>query len=64
MKTWYVVVSSFYNNGRVTCNLVDSVEATEQPPQGFASNRRCDVYVDYFDTLEAARAFIEQSRLA
>lgn len=64
MKTWYVVCSSFYNDGRVISNIVDTVTADEQPEQGFKSNRRCDVYIDYFESLEAAREFVEASRCA
>lgn len=64
MKTWYVVCSSFYDNGRVVSNIVDTVSSDEKHEQGFKSTRRCDIYIDYFDSLEEAREFVESSRCA
>lgn len=64
MKKYYVTVTSVFNNGRVSCNLVDCVEAEEKPESGFKSTRRCDIYVDYFESLDEAKQFIEESRCA
>lgn len=64
MKKFYVTCTSVFNNGRVSCNLVDCVEAEVRPESSFKSTRRCDIYVDYHDTMEDARQFIEESKLA
>lgn len=64
MKTYYVVCTSFFDDGRVVSNIVDAVTASEKPEQGFKSTRRCDIYVDYFETAEEARDFVTASRCA
>ena len=64
MKKFYAVCTSVYDSGRITCNLVDVIQAEEMPEQRFKSTRSCDVYVNYFDCLEAAQAFIEETRFA
>lgn len=64
MKTYYVVRTSFYDSGRVISNIVDTVTASEKPEQGFKSTRRCDIYVDYFETVEEAREYVAASRCA
>lgn len=46
MKKYYAVCNSYYNNGRVTANLVDVVEAEEKPKDTYKETRRCDVYVN------------------
>lgn len=64
MKTYYVVCTSFYDSGRVISNIVNTVTASEKPEQGFKSTRRCDIYVDYFETVEEAREYVAASRCA
>lgn len=64
MKTYYVVCTSFYDTVKVVSNIVDTVTASEKPEQGFKSTRRCDIYVDYFETAEEAREFVAASRCA
>ena len=64
MKTYYVVCTSIYDTGRITSSIVDTVTAAEKPEQGFRSTDRRDTYVDYFESLEDARKFVEESRMA
>lgn len=64
MKKFYVVCTSFFDDGRVVSNIVDTVTASEKPEQGFKSTRRCDIYVDYFESAEEAREFVATSRCA
>ena len=64
MKTYYVVCTSFFDDGRVVSNVVDTVAAYEKPKPDFKSTRRCDIYVDYFETAEEAREFVAASRCA
>ena len=64
MKKFYVVCTSFFNDGRVVSNIVDTITSSEKPEQGFKSTRRCDIYVDYFESAEEAREFVAASRCA
>lgn len=64
MKKFYCVCTRVFDSGRIDCNIVDTVQAEEKPAQSFRSTIRCDTYVDYFDSLEAAQAFVEETRSA
>lgn len=64
MKTYYCVCTSYDDRGRVVSNIVDTVEATRRPENSFKSTRRKDIYLDWFDSLSAARAHVEEARLA
>ena len=63
-KTYYAVCSSYYDNGRVVANLVDMVEAGEKPKDTYASKKRYDVYVNWFDSQEEAMKHIEECKKA
>lgn len=64
MKIWYCVTSSFDNRGRVTAAITGTVEAAEQPKQGYKSTRTKDIYVDYFGSHKEAAAFVEEAKRA
>lgn len=64
MKTWYCVTSSFDDRGRVTAGITGTVEAEEQPEQGYKSTRTKDIYTDYFGSYEEAAAFVEEAKKA
>ena len=64
MKTYYCVCTSYDDRGRVVSNIVDTVEAARMPENSFKSTSRKDIYLDWFDTLSAARAHVEGARLA
>lgn len=59
-KTFYCVCSSYYDDGRVVANVVDSKEADEKPASDFKAGRRCDVYIDWFDSMSEAEAFARE----
>ena len=64
MKKYYAVCNSYYNNGRVTANLVDVVEAEEKPQDTYKETKRCDVYVNWFESYEEAMEFIKECKVA
>lgn len=61
---YYCVVTTVDNNGRVTCSQCGCVDADEIPSDRFVSNRKSDVYYDWFDSLEAALEFVSESKYA
>lgn len=63
-KTWYCVVSAFYDNGRVTANITTSKLADEKPESHFTSTSRKDVYSDWYDSYEAAQKAVVDARNA
>lgn len=62
MQTYYGVCNSYYNNGKVVANLVDTVVAEEKPQDTYKETNRCDIYVNWFDTHEKAMEFIKECR--
>ena len=64
MKKYYAVCDSFYDNGKIVSNLVDTIEAEEKPEDNYKQTKRCDIYVEWFDTYEKAMQHIEECRLA
>lgn len=61
---YYGVISIYHDDGRITSNLVDVIEAEEQPKDKAVSYRKKDVYTDWFDNKEQALAFVELTRKA
>ncbi len=61
MKYW-AVTTAFYDNGRVTANIVGTREADARPAAGYMEMARCDLYTDWFDTREKAEAFVDECR--
>lgn len=64
MKTYYAVTTSFYNDGRVICNITDSVQAERKPEDTVKSLMTKDVYVDWFSSFKKAEEFVQAARLA
>lgn len=64
MKKYYVVVTTFDDRGRVVTNIVDTIKAKTKPELQCRSTRNADIYTDYFETLEEAKKFVEETRLA
>ena len=64
MKTYYAVCTSCYNSGRITANLVDTIEAEEKPKDTYKETKRCDIYIDWFDSYDEAMDFIKESKCA
>lgn len=61
VKTWYAVTSSFYDNGKVRAAITDTINATVKPESAYKELKRCDVYVDYYDTKEAAEQAVKDA---
>lgn len=53
MKTFYGVVSKFFDSGRVTASII-TVAAEKKPESTNQETRLCDIYYDYFDTFKEA----------
>lgn len=64
MKKYYAVCNSYYNNGKVVANLVDTIEAEEKPEDTYKETKRCDVYVNWFESYEEAIKFINECKIA
>ena len=62
MKKYYAVCNCYYNDGRITANLVDVVEANEMPEDTFKTTRRCDIYVNWFASSKEATRFINDCK--
>lgn len=59
-----IVCTSYDDRGRVVSNIVDTVEAARRPESSSKSTNRKDIYLDWFDTLSAARAHVKGAQLA
>ena len=64
MKKFYCVAASYYDTGRAIANIVDSKYSDTKPENGFVSNRRCDTYLEWFDSERKANEYILQCRNA
>lgn len=62
MKTYFAVTSAYYDDGRVTANIVGTREADTRPAAGYMEMAKCDLYTDWFDTREKAEAFVDECR--
>ena len=60
MKTWFAVIASYYDNGRVTANLIDIREADEKPESTMTELKKCDCYVEWFESLKEANEYIKE----
>ncbi len=56
MKTFYCVVSKFFDNGGIKAVCFD-IQADKKPENKQVENRLCDEYHDYFDTYDEAEKF-------
>ena len=63
MATFYCVATTIRDNGKCSCNIIDSMEAETQPESKFKSTGRADYYTDWFGTLEEAQKFVETSKI-
>ena len=62
MKTFWAVTSAYYDDGRVTANIVGTREADTRPAAGYMEMARCDLYTDWFDSEDKAQAFVDECR--
>lgn len=64
LKNWFCVVTTVYDDGRVTSNLVDVVQRCTKPENTVHNGKRSDVYIDYFATGVEAEKYIQDARNA
>ena len=60
MKKYYAVCSSYYNNGKIIANLVDVIEAEEKPQDTYNESKRCDIYINWFESQYEAMDYIAE----
>lgn len=61
MKTYYIVSSSYFDDGKIVSSIVDTIQTPQKPEQGFKSTSRCDIYTDYFESWKEAQAFVTEN---
>ena len=61
LKPFWVVVSSYYNDGRTNVNIVDKIFRRSKPERVMKSTPRKDVYIDYFASIEDAEQFLKDN---
>ena len=64
MKKYYAVTSSYFDNGRISVAITDVIEANEQPQNEYHETKRCDVYIDYFESRLEAEAHVQLTKKA
>jgi len=64
MNTYYCVVETYDDRGRVTAAIVDSQDAEEQPEDSFTSTTRKDIYVNWYDNYNTAAEAVENAKRA
>jgi hypothetical protein len=63
MKTYYCVMSEFYDGGTVKAAM-KSRACKEKPKNSYRQLPRMDAYNDWFDTEDEALAFLAETREA
>lgn len=58
---FYCVTSTFDDKGRATASITDTVESDTKPENTAKSVSRKDIYNDWFDSEEKAKAFIKEA---
>ena len=64
MKTYYCVITTVCDSGRIIAAVVDHKEADGKPPSHCTENRDCDIYQDWFGSYEEAQAFADEAKSA
>ena len=64
MKTYYCVITTISNRGRVTAHLSVSIEADQRPESTHISTWKKDYWTDWFDDKESAQLFVREARKA
>lgn len=64
LHTYYSVTTSFDNRGRVQASITSTIQAAVKPEQTYRSTSRKDIYVDWFESREAAEKFAKEAREA
>ena len=64
MNTYYCVVETYDNRGRVTAAIVVSRQAEEQPEDSFYSTKQKDIYVEWYASYGDALQAVENAKRA
>lgn len=57
---YFGVTTAFYDNGKVKAHMFE-IEAERTPENDYTYAKRADIYWDYFEIEELAKAFLERS---
>ena len=61
MKTYYCVVTSYDDYGRVTSAIVAARTAKKKPKSTYKSTARKDIYTDWFCGLDEAKQYVREA---
>lgn len=61
MKTFWCVMTVFYDSGRVTAGIVDMVEAARKPKNSYVEKANRDIYTDWFSDIDEAERFVKEA---
>ena len=64
LKTFWVVVTSINDHGNIISNIVGTEMHVSKPETIFRETGRRDIYLDYFESREAAEQFVRDSKNA
>ena len=64
MKTFYSVTTTVYDSGRVVVAVTDSVQAETIPENRCSEKSDRDIYTDWFESMDAAQAFVKEAKEA
>jgi hypothetical protein len=62
MQTYWLVESSYYDDGTISARLVGSIQAEKRPENEKLETSEMDIYQDWFNCHEIAEAFTEVCR--
>jgi hypothetical protein len=62
MKTFYCVTTSVYDRGRVVASITDTKEAETRPENTSYERNDRDIYNDWYDSPEEARAAVKEAK--
>ena len=60
MNTYYCVISAIYDSGKVIANIIKE-NHDAKPKNTFKSLRDRDIYADYFDNINDANSFLNDT---
>jgi len=63
-KNFYSVYNAYYDNGKVVAYIADMYVGEEKPSDSFKRTLDADIYIDWFDNVEAAKQWIEDAKNA
>jgi hypothetical protein len=64
MKTYFCVMSEYYDNGTVKAAIIRELVAPEKPASTSKSTRFADCYTEWYETRAAAEAAVKEARAA